>query len=81
MMAPKLTYKERFRSVNQGLNNKGGCCEVRAQILPIIPSLAAVYWLLMRYANVTTSKNKKIAKNSTFIENGCIIYQSIQNFI
>ncbi len=48
MVAPKLPYKERFRSVNQGLNNKGWCCEVRAQILPKISTLAAVYWLLMR---------------------------------
>ncbi len=78
MLAPKLTYKERFRSVNQGLNNKGRCCEVRAQTLPKIPTLAAVYCLLMRYASFISKT--KIAKHSKFIENGHIIYQSIQNF-
>ncbi len=53
MVAPKLTYKERFRNVNQGLNNKGRCCEVHAQTLSKIPTLAAGYWLLMRYASFT----------------------------
>ncbi len=50
---------ERFRSVNQGLNDEGRCCEVHAQTLPKIPTLAATNWLLMRYASVTTSQNKK----------------------
>ncbi len=61
-------------SLNYGLNDKDRCCEVRcevrAQTLRKIPTLAAVDWLLMRFASVTTSKNKKIAKNSKFIENG-----------
>ncbi len=52
----------RFRSVNQRLNDKGRCCEVRAQTLPKIPTLAAVDSLLMRYAMVTTSENKKFLK-------------------
>ncbi len=54
--------KGRFRSVNQGLNNEGRCCEVHAQTLLKIPTLAATAWLLMRYASVTTSKNKKLLK-------------------
>ncbi len=54
--------KGRFGQVNQRLNNKGRCCEVRAQTLPKIPILAAVDWLLMRYAGVTTSENKKFLK-------------------
>ncbi len=55
--------------------------EVRTQALPKIPTLAAVDWLLMKYVSVTTSKNKKIAENSKFIENGHITYQSIRNFL
>ncbi len=51
-----------FRSVNQGLNDEGRCCEVHAQMLQKIPTLAATNWLLMRYASVTTSKNKKLLK-------------------
>ncbi len=54
--------KGRFRSVNQGLNDKGRCCEVRAQTSPKIPTLAAVDSLLMRCASVTSSKNKKLLK-------------------
>ncbi len=54
--------KGRFRSVNQGLNDEGRCCEVHAQILTKIPTLAATDWLLTRYASVTTSKNKKLLK-------------------
>ncbi len=48
-----------YRNVNQGLNDKGRCFEIHAQTLPKIATLAAVDWLLMRYASVTTSKNKK----------------------
>ncbi len=49
-----FSNKERFRSVNQGLNNKGRCCEVHAQAIPKIPTLAAMDRLLMRYASVFT---------------------------
>ncbi len=56
--------KGRFRSVNQGLNDEGRCCEVHAQILPKIPTLPATDWLLTRYASVTTFKNKKLVKIS-----------------
>ncbi len=48
----------RFRSVNWGLNDKGGYLEVHTAALPKIPTSAAVDQLLQRYASVTTSKNK-----------------------
>ncbi len=68
-------FKGKFRSVNQGLNDKVGVVKYAAQILPKIPTLAAVDWLLMRYAGVTTSKNRKLLKipNSS----KTVIYQSI----
>ncbi len=52
------TTKGRFRSVNQGLNDEDRCCEVHAQTLPKIPTLAATDWLLMRYASVTNFQKK-----------------------
>ncbi len=54
----------RFRSVNQKLNDEGRGYEVHAQTLPKIPTLAAIDWMLIRYASVTTSKNKKLLKIS-----------------
>ncbi len=40
-----------------------------SQTLPKIPTLAAVDWLLMRYASVTSYKNKKLLEipNSYYI--------------
>ncbi len=52
----------KFRSVNQGLNDEGRCCEAPAQTLQKVPTLAATDWLLMRHASVTTSENKKLLK-------------------
>ncbi len=48
------------------MNDKDGCCKVRAQTLPKIPTLAAVDWPLMIYASVTTSKNKKLTFHRVF---------------
>ncbi len=46
--------KGRFTSINQWLNDQSRCSEVRSETLPKIRTLAAVDWLLMRYAIVTT---------------------------
>ncbi len=34
--------ERRIRSINQGLNEIGRCCEVHAHTLPIIPTLTKV---------------------------------------
>ncbi len=59
----KLNQQGKFRSANQGLNDEGRCCK-EAQTLQRTPTLAATDWLLMRYASVATSKNKKLLKIS-----------------
>ncbi len=58
----QIVLQGRFRNVNQGSNDKNRCYEVRAQTLPTILTLAAVDSLLMKYASITASKNKKLLK-------------------
>ncbi len=64
----------------QGLNDEGRCCEVHAQTLPKIPTLAAME-AVNEICQCYHFQKQKIAKNSKFIENGHIIYQSIWNFM
>ncbi len=52
-----VVYTQGFRSVLQGLNDMGGCCEVHAETLPKLPTSAAVDQLSVKYATVTTLEN------------------------
>ncbi len=73
-----LTHKGRFRSVNQGLNDEGTCCEVHA----LTNTYISCYRLTVNeICQCYHFQKQKIAKNCKFIENGCIIYQSIRNFM